>query len=206
MRIRASSRILLPVLLVLASATVAGAGTWQSVITPADQSRLDKLESAVNQGDSLALQSDLAPAEADLARLRREMQAASLPIDPMTLVGDWSCRTIKVGTILVVYQVFKCRIEATDDGLKLAKISGSQRVSALLYADTSERMIFLGHATVNDDPPAPYSGIVGARPTMEDPNRDDVVGVLSRIGEKRLRIVFPWPYYESIYDVMILAR
>jgi hypothetical protein len=127
-----------------------------------------------------------------------------MPLALERLAGNWRCRTIKVGEILVVYSWFKCRIAATADGLRLEKISGSQRLSGALYPDGPTRLVLLGAGTVNDEPPVPYSALARAGEPA-DPDAD-MVGVLTQPTPDRLRIVFPFPRYESIYDVMELKR
>ena len=118
--------------------------------------------------------------------------------------GTGAAAPVKVGHILVVYSWFKCRIAATAEGLRLEKISGSQRLSGTLYSDGPTRLILLGAGTVNDDPPVPYSALAGEG-AAADPDAD-MVGVVTQPAPDRLRIVFPFPHYESIYDVMELKR
>jgi hypothetical protein len=50
----------------------------------------------------------------------------------------------------------------------------------------------------------PYSALVGEG-AAADPDAD-MVGVVTQPAPDRLRIVFPFPHYESIYDVMELKR
>jgi Domain of unknown function (DUF4893) len=175
---------------------------WRQVITPTDQDRLDRLAEAIREGDSRAAASD--PAPEDLTLLRSILGPADQPVVAEDLVGDWRCRTIKVGDILVAYAPFKCRIRLIGESLFLEKVSGSQRLSGHLYADGGTRLILLGAATVNDEPQRTYSPIAGEA-DLADPQMD-VVGVLSQYAPGRLRILFPWPHFESVYDVMALSR
>jgi Domain of unknown function (DUF4893) len=175
---------------------------WRQVIAPADQDRFDRLAEAIEEGDRQAAASD--PAPADLALLRSILDPADQPIIPDELVGDWRCRTLKVGDILVAYAPFKCRIRLIGGMLFLEKVSGSQRLSGHLYADGGTRLVLLGAATVNDEPQRTYSPIAGEA-DLADPQMD-VVGVLTQYAPGRLRIVFPWPHFESVYDVMALSR
>lgn len=181
------------------------ASDWRSVITPADQSRLNHMAGAIGEGDSLVRQSSPPPKGSDLDLLAREMKAAPLPIDTGGLPGAWHCQIIKVGTSLAVYRKFKCLIQPTSNGLELSKVGGSDRITALLYPDGGRQMILLGHLPAKDQPSAPYSGLAGGHATPQEPDYTDVVGVLSRTGPRHLRIVFPWPYVQSIYDVMVLS-
>ena len=189
-------------LLGLTTATIvaAVAADWKTIITPADRGRLDRLAESISKGDAIAAASN--PAPADTKVLRAIFDPPDTPIAVGRLAGNWRCRTIKVGEILVVYSWFKCRIAATADGLHLEKTSGSQRLSGGLYADGPTRLVLLGAGTVNDEPPVPYSALAGQ---PADPDAD-MVGVLTQPAPDRLRIVFPFPRYESIYDVMELKR
>jgi hypothetical protein len=178
------------------------AADWKTIITPADRGRLDRLAESIKQGDAAAAASNPAPADTNV--LRAILDPPDRPVAVDRLAGNWRCRTVKVGEILVVYSWFKCRIAVTDDGLRLEKISGSQRLSGTLYADGPTRLILLGAGTVNDDPPVPYSALAGEGDPA-DPDAD-MVGMLTQPAPDRLRIVFPFPRYESIYDVMELKR
>lgn len=176
------------------------AADWKTIITPKDRGRLDRLAESISKGDATAAASEPAPADTNV--LRAILDPPDTPVAVDRLAGSWRCRTIKVGDILVVYSWFKCRIAATAGGLRLEKISGSQRLSGTLYADGPTRLILLGAGTVNDDPPMPYSALAGEG---ADPDAD-MVGVLTQPAPDHLRIVFPFPRYESIYDVMELKR
>ncbi len=187
---------------VVLTAAAAVAADWQTIITAEDRDRLDRLAEAIAEGDARASASN--PAPEDVETLRAVLDRPDAPIAAGTLAGDWRCRTIKVGDIPVVYGWFKCRIAAGDDGLLLEKISGSQRLTGHLYADGPSRLILLGAATVNDERPLPYSALANEA-DLADLDAD-LVGVLTQPAPNRLRVLFPWPHYESIYDVMELTR
>ena len=186
----------------MAGLAAAAATDWKTIITPQDRDRLDGLAESIRKGDAAAAASDPAPADTTILRTILDPPDGTVAVDQ--LVGNWRCRTIKVGEILVVYAWFKCRIAGTVDGLRLEKISGSQRLSGSLYPDGPTRLILLGAGTVNDESPVPYSALA-AEGDPADPDAD-IVGVLTQPAPDRLRIVFPFPRYESIYDVMELKR
>jgi hypothetical protein len=186
----------------MTAVVVAAAADWQAIITAEDRGRLDRLAESIRKGDAIAAASH--PAAADTNALRAILDPPDTRVAADRLAGNWRCRTIKVGDILVVYAWFKCRIAATAGGLRLEKISGSQRLSGTLYADGPTRLILLGAGTVNDDPPVPYSALAGEGGPVD--TDADMVGVLTQPAPDRLRIVFPFPHYESIYDVMELKR
>ena len=103
--------------------------------------------------------------------------------------GDYRCRTIKLGSQggedglgYVVYGWFACRIEATPNGLKFAKETGSQRPSGLLFPENDRHMLLLGSMALAQEPAANSYGRNSDR---------DLVAVLERIGEARWRLVLP---------------
>jgi hypothetical protein len=118
--------------------------------------------------------------------------------------GDYRCRTVKLGSRdgdeglgYVVYGWFACRLEATpDDGLRFVKRTGSQRPVGDLYPEDDRRMVLLGAMALSDDPVAPAYGAA--------PDRD-LIAVLERIGERRWRLVIPWPAAESNLDLIELV-
>ena len=194
--------ILVALWITILMGTSARGADWERIITPEDRDRLDRLAEAIKEGDARAAASS--PAPEDVGTLRALLDPPDAPVAAKQLAGDWRCRTIKVGDILVVYGWFKCRITAGHDGLLLEKISGSQRLTGYLYPDGPSRQILLGAATVNDQRPLPYSGLANEA-DLADLDAD-VVGVLTQPAPDRLRILFPFPRYESIYDVMELTR
>lgn len=194
--------VLIALWVAVLTAASAIAADWQAIITAEDRDRLDRLAEAIAEGDARASAST--PAPEDIETLRAVLDPPDAPIAAGNLAGDWRCRTIKVGDILVAYGWFKCRIAADADGLLLEKTSGSQRLTGYLHADGPSRLILLGAATVNDERPLPYSALANEA-DLADLDAD-LVGVLTQSAPNRLRILFPWPHYESIYDVMELTR
>ncbi|WP_284223347.1 DUF4893 domain-containing protein, partial [Brevundimonas denitrificans] len=117
--------------------------------------------------------------------------------------GDYRCRTVKLGSQggedglgYVVYGWFACRIEQTPRGLKFSKLTGSQRQSGLLFPENDRQMVMLGSLSLASEPPANSYG--------QRPDRD-LIAVLERIGERRWRLVIPWPQAESNLDLIELV-
>ena len=96
----------------------------------------------------------------------------------------------------VVYGWFACRIEQTSAGLKFSKLTGSQRPSGLLFPEDDRHMVLLGSMALASEPPANSYG--------QRPDRD-LVASLERIGERRWRLVIPWPQAESNLDLIELV-
>lgn len=173
---------------------------WRTIITPGDRDRYDRLDAAW----SLALQ------QARRQRGSGDLASTGELIDPdaarpsvIPPAGDYRCRTIKLGSQggedglgYVVYSWFACRIEQTPNGLKFSKLTGSQRPSGLLFPENDRSMILLGSMALADEPPANSYG--------QRPDRD-LVAVLERIGERRWRLVLPWPRNESNLDLIELV-
>lgn len=173
---------------------------WRTIVTAFDRDRYDRLDAAW----SLALQ------QARRQRGSGDLASTGDLIDPdaqrpsvIPPAGAYRCRTVKLGSQggddglgYVVYSWFACRIEQTPAGLKFSKLSGSQRPSGLLFPENDRRMILLGSMALADEPPANSYG--------QRPDRD-LIAVLERIGERRWRLVLPWPQNESNLDLIELV-
>lgn len=173
---------------------------WRAIIRPADRDRLDRIDAAW----TLALQ------QAERQRGSGDLRSTGELIDPDAQrpgvsppVGAYRCRTIKLGSQggeeglgYVVYGWFTCRIEKTSAGLKFTKLTGSQRPAGLLFPENDRSMIMLGSMALAEEPPANSYG--------QRPDRD-IVAVLERVGERRWRLVLPWPQNESNLDIIELV-
>ena len=122
--------------------------------------------------------------------------------DPAPPPGDYDCRTIKLGTpsadllTYVSYPAFRCRIGRDGDRMTFTKLSGSQRPIGRLYPDVDRRLVFLGTLQLGDERRSHQYGIDEER---------DMVGLVERIGERRWRLVLPYPHFESLLDVIELT-
>ncbi|HEY1224091.1 MAG TPA: DUF4893 domain-containing protein [Brevundimonas sp.] len=173
---------------------------WRGIITSIDRDRYRRLDSAW----TLALQQARRQAgSGDLSSLGDliDPDAAMRGVAPPP--GAYRCRTVKLGLQggedglgYVVYGWFACRIEATPNGLKFAKETGSQRPSGLLFPEDDRHMVMLGSMALASEPPANSYG--------QRPDRD-LVAVLERIGDRRWRLVIPWPQNESNLDLIELV-
>ncbi len=173
---------------------------WRGVITAADRDRYQRRAAAW----SLALeQSRRQTGSGDLASLGDLIDPAATRAGVTPPEGAYRCRTVKLGSQggdgglgYVVYGWFACRIENTALGLKLTKLSGSQRQAGLLFPENDREMVFLGSMALASEPTARAYG--------QRPERD-MVSVLERIGESRWRLVTPWPANESNLDILELV-
>ncbi len=121
------------------------------------------------------------------------------------LVGNWQCRIVKLGgyTPVRMYDWFRCTVRGNQNGLYFEKVTGSERLSGYLDAYQG-KFILLAAMTVGSEPPKPYSGGnagIGAAVT-----HTDQVGVVSSLSPTHLKIEFPYPVYESTFDVIEMRR
>ncbi len=177
---------------------------WRAQVRPADQDRHDRL----NEAWITALeQSRRLPGSGDLTRVGELIAAEASRPGVAPPPGAYRCRTVKLGSQsetageeaglgYVVYGWFACRIEQTPDGLRFIKLTGSQRPSGRLFAEDDRRMILLGAMALGGETTTPAYGQSADR---------DVLAVLERIGERRWRLVTPWPQAESTLDLIELV-
>ena len=174
--------------------------TWRETATEDDRRRLREWRSAFVE----------ALAEARGSGHGGEVEGEGVLLEPdaalpgaMPPAGDYRCRTIKLGSRggstlnYVAYPVFRCRIEPGRDGLmRLAKLTGSQRPVGRLFPEHDRRTVFLGTMQLSDEREVLSYG--------RDPDRN-MAGIVERIGERRWRILFPYPHFESTLDVLELT-
>jgi hypothetical protein len=173
---------------------------WRSIVTAADRDRYARRDAAW----SLALQ------QARRQRGSGDLNSLGDLIDPdarrpsvIPPAGAYRCRTVKLGSQggedglgYVVYGWFACSIEQTRSGLKFVKLTGSQRPAGLLFPEDDRHMVLLGSMALASEPPANSYG--------QRPDRD-LIATLERIGERRWRLVIPWPQNESNLDLIELV-
>lgn len=174
--------------------------TWREAATEDDRRRIREWRSAFvealgearGSGHAAEIDREGALLDPDAA-----LPGAALP------AGDYRCRTIKLGSQgqggldLVAYPWFGCRVAPGADGLvHFTKLDGSQRPVGRLYAEHDRRQIFLGTLQLGDERRALRYG--------RDRERN-MAGIVERIGERRWRILFPYPHFESTLDVIELA-
>lgn len=172
---------------------------WRDVATERDRVRLrewrsawlEALRDARSGGHTAEIEREGVLLHPDAALLR-----------PAPPVGDYRCRVIKVGAQddlldYIAYPAFRCRIRPERDGrLSFVKLTGSQRPIGFIYPDGTRRMIFLGTMQLGDERRSLRYGVDEER---------DMAGIVERIGDRRWRVVFPRPAFESIVDVLELV-
>jgi hypothetical protein len=146
----------------------------------------DRVTNARDAVESVNADAGIPAGDSERRAVVEELLAA--PHEPLAaadLVGDLTLRSIQ-GTRygIFTYPYFKARIVERDGRLWFEKLSGSQRRSGWLTPMRGDptTFLFVGGATVNDDPQRRYSRDDGAT----SPADSDSVGVLFRIGDGRL--------------------
>ena len=173
---------------------------WRTSATDDDRRRMRNWRDAWN---SALEQARTAGHEAELAQEGPLLDPDSALAGPMPPAGDYDCRTIKLGSqamegdlYYVAYPAFRCRIAAQGGAVSLVKLTGSQRPIGQLYAENDLRLVFLGTLQLGDERRAYHYGVDRER---------DLVAMLERVGEARWRLVFPYPHFESLLDVIELV-
>jgi hypothetical protein len=187
---------------VLGLATAAQAG-WEDVASPYDVHRLARLDEARAKGADAAHSGEV---QRDRAAVQSALTGGTRPLSRGEIVGNWRCRTAKTGGILpaIGYGWFHCRVSDRDGHLFFEKLNGTQRVAGYLYPHESGGFVLLGGWSVKGEPMHMYSGDGVSAGAQSSP--DDAVALVSGAGPGRVRLEFPFPGQESVYDVMELRR
>lgn len=171
---------------------------WRQAATDADRLRLRGWRKAWDEALPKARVADARAIAADATLFDPDR---ALP-DAAPPPGNYRCRTYKLGAKgtgmrdFTAYPWFDCRIADEGNVRSFHKITGSQRPTGLLFTDSPARNIFLGTLVLGDETSPLRYGTDASR---------DMAGYLERIGEKRWRLVFPYPRFESLLDVVELV-
>ncbi len=168
---------------------------WRRVATDADRTRLRNWRTAWSEALPLARAADAKRIDGDPALFDPDRALA----DAMPPAGDYRCRTVKLGgggaavAAIVTYDWRPCGIR--DDGkVRHFRIEGgAQRPDGNFFPDVAARVTFLGTLEVGDDSAPLRYGLDHKR---------DLIGYGERIGDKRWRLVLPYPPFESKLDVI----
>lgn len=180
------------------AAAVPAAASWRAIATEYDRERMHGWRTAWVRALSRARAGGHG-AEVAAEGVLLEPDAALKGAAPPA--GDYRCRVVKVGgktdamLDFVAYPQFDCRIGAGAGAMDFVKLNGSQRPVGRLFADSDRRSIFLGTLQLGDER--------GVLRYGHDRQRD-MIGLFERIGERRWRLAFPYPAFESTLDVIEL--
>jgi hypothetical protein len=141
----------------------------------------------------------------DFNALRAVVEAQGRTVPGDALIGNWRCRNMKMGGVnaYIVYGWFNCRIVPMNGGLLLEKLNGSLLTRGFLYPENGA-WVYLGAQTTRGERWQPYSGRSASFGAPATP--DDQIGLLTGIGNNRLRLEIPGPVEESTYDIIEFAR
>jgi type II secretory pathway pseudopilin PulG len=181
---------------VATTALAIATGVFPTDLSAADQERLAKF--AETRASAIE-EARTGGAPAYVTVLEKVLEGEATQIVPAAMAGEWRCRTLKLGgdaPPLVVYGDFKCRITDDASGLRLQKLTGSQRTAGTFYDLGEARLGYAGAGHYADEQPRNYG---------DDPQRDQV-GYLIPISAERMRLEFPLPRYESHFDILELRR
>jgi len=170
----------------LATADEGADASWSDLIHPEHQASIveaDDRAAAVNA----AVKPQYQDALADLDQVRQLLAAKALPAPLDELTGTWRCRSVQINNLGVfAYPFFRCRIVGDASALHFDKLNGSQRRSGRLFPAAGDTRVFLGGATVNDDPRKSYSALENPAAAARE---SDSVGVLRKIGDHHLLMI-----------------
>ena len=169
---------------------------WRRVAVLPDRDRLRRLRNAWVEGIRLAYAKGAGPAlRAEGALLDPDVALA----DPIPPTGNYWCRVLKLGGVpgFVVLPRVSCRVsQAAGGAFAFSMLGPAQRTDGRIFTDTDIRGVFLGALAMPEE--------VHVLTYGRDSSRD-MAGIVRRIGEKKWRIAFPYPRFESTLDVIELV-
>lgn len=189
--------VLACLLALLACAGAAHAdGSLPRTITARDQQRLAGFDEA--RAAALAA-ARAGGARADVAALEAALAGGSLGFgDGYDMAGEWRCRAMKLGRAvpLVVHGWFRCVVADDGSGWRLAKTGGSQRMSGRFFTVDDRKLVYLGAMHYAAEAPSAYG---------RDAERDQVA-IVVRPDRDRVRLEFPSPVFDSMFDILEMRR
>ncbi len=180
------------------ASTVPEVLNWRSVATKADRLRLRNWREAWATGLERARQKDAQKlaAQGALFDADRSLPAAVPP------PGKYRCRVFKLGAQGTAMAEFTsapdtdCSVDQHGGVSRFYKNNGPQRAVGTIFDGNNGRAIFLGTLQLGDEGRAMDYGRDTAR---------DLAGYVDRIGDRRWRIILPYPRFESVVDVIELT-
>lgn len=171
--------------------------SWMDIIHPQHAAQLDGMAERI----FLTLKQDTAEeaGRKAAAKVRALMQRPCQRIEADELEGLWRVRSLQGSPgHHYAYPFFKARIVNRDGALFFEKISGSQRRSGFFYKHKPDEWVFLGGATVNEEPQVTYSGI--SRGEMWP---SDSFGTLYQLGKGHLLMILDvsWNGDYELYEL-----
>ena len=173
-------------------------GPFPGSLSQADQQALAQHDTRIEQFVHNARQHADAADQAVLARL---FQGKAVEVAPGKVAGDWRCRSIQMSQTpdlpVVVYRDFRCRITDDGAGLRLTKLTGSQRTAGTFYDVGAHRLGYAGALALGEDKRAPRYG--------QQPERDQV-GYLVPLSATHLRLELQQASRPGAFEILELRR
>ena len=188
--------------LALMTLTGSAMADWRDQITNYDADRLTHLEDS--RADAVK-EAQTRGGSGDFRAIQETFNADAHGVPERSLMGTWRCRQMKLGgmTGYAVFSWFPCTISRVNGGLWFQK-EGTQRMAGYLYPEQGGLWVYLGAQSAKGEPWHRYSGRTASVGAPATP--DDQIGLLSGIGNNRLRLEIPGPVEESTYDIIELSR
>ncbi|CAN5385021.1 hypothetical protein BH09PSE3_BH09PSE3_18910 [soil metagenome] len=175
------------------------AADWKRVVTSEDLNRLRNWRVAFVR----ALDQARASGQGDKIDREGALLVPDAGLDNVSLTGGrYRCRVIKLGSVVsgvatfTPYPAFDCLVNDEGEVSSFAKVGGPQRPVGLIFDDGAARRIFLGTMMLGDETRPMEYGRDAAR---------DMAGAVQRIGDRRWRMILPYPRFESVMDVVELV-
>ena len=171
---------------------------WRAVATKADRERLRNWREAWTMGVDRARRDNAQQLAAQGALFDADRAIPGAVPPP----GTYRCRVFKLGARgtamaeFTRYGDFDCQIDRQGGVSRFYKNNGAQRAMGTIFDDRNARAIFLGTLQLGDESRPMDYGRDSAR---------NLAGFVDRVGERRWRIVLPYPQFESIVDVIELV-
>lgn len=172
--------------------------TWRRIATDADRTRLRNWRKAWSEALPLARAADAKRIDGDPELFDPDRAQG----EAMPPVGAYRCRIFKLGgggtavSAIVTYDWRPCAIDE-DGQVRHFRIEGGvQRPEGNFFPDLAARVTFLGTLAVGGESAPLRYGLDARR---------DLIGYAERIGERRWRLVLPYPSFESKLDVIEIA-
>lgn len=168
---------------------------WRRTATDADRAKLRNWRKAWSEALPLARAADAKRIDGDPELFDPDRAQA----DAMPPAGSYRCRITKLGgggtavSAIVRYDWRPCALADNGQVRHFRMEDGVQRPDGNLFPDVKARAVFIGTLEVGDDSAPLRYGI---------DNKRDLIGYVERIGDKRWRLVLPYPAFESKLDVI----